>query len=184
MSAVNKKNVVSGQEHSTVPVIHIPVARRYFLDLRLSELAFFRIAHADPGVFSQGGQLSFLFSLKPQEHSRHTRVGSHWICICVFMRPLYPAVVPLQRRAHSWLLMSVVQRLRVMCLPKTLLLLVKNTLRNSFWVDSWKWNGRDRNQGLLSLHWLYSGTEYKEQDREWYFSLATIPRKVRTGKEA
>lgn len=132
VSAVNKKNVVSGQGTLTVPVIHIPVARRYFLDLRLSELVFFRIAHADPGVFSQGGQLSFLFSLKPQEDSRHTRVGSHCICICVFMRPLYPAAVPLQRRAHSWFLMSVVQRLCVMCLPKTLLLLVKNTRRNSF----------------------------------------------------
>lgn len=71
-----------------------------------------------------------------------------------------------------------------MCLPKTLLLLVKNTLRNSFWVESWMWNGRDRIQGLLSLHWVYSGTEHKEQDREWYFSLGTILRKVRTGKEA
>lgn len=38
--------------------------------------------------------------------------------------------------------------------------------------------------GLLSLHLVYSGTEYKEQDREWYFSLGTTLRKVRTGKGA
>lgn len=71
-----------------------------------------------------------------------------------------------------------------LCVYQKHLFLARNTLRNSLWVDSWKGNGRDRIQGLLSLHWVYSGTEYKEQDREWYLSLGTIPRKVRSRKEA
>lgn len=33
-----------------------------------------------------------------------------------------------------------------------------------------------------SYLWFTLGQSHKEQDREWYFSLGTILRKVRTGK--
>lgn len=45
-----------------------------------------------------------------------------------------------------------------------------------------KWKGQNSGLTVPSLGLLW--TEYKEQDREWYFSLGTILRKVRTGKGA
>ena len=183
-SAVNKKNVVSGQGTLNCPGYPHSSSQKVPPGFASFRAGVLQNSTRWPRNILPGWAALLSVQAEATGRQQTHSGGQPCIYICIFMRLLHPAAAPPQRRAHSSFPISVVQRLCIMCLPKTLLLLARNTLRKSLWVDSWKGNERDRIQGLLSLHWVYSGTEYKEQDREWYLSLSTIPRKVRSRKEA